>query len=81
VRLIEKLRAEQALPTPERRVAIRENAGVSKRAVALELGVSAMTVGRWEAGDRAPRGEMAARYGELLVELDELSANPTAEAS
>jgi DNA-binding transcriptional regulator YiaG len=79
--LIDRLRAEQALPTPAERQSIREGAGVSKRAIALELDVSPMTIGRWESGERQPRGDMAVRYGELLAALSKLADATVAEAS
>jgi DNA-binding transcriptional regulator YiaG len=81
VKLIDRLRAEQSLPAPAERKSVREGAGVSKRAIALELDVSPMTIGRWESGDRHPRGDMAVRYGELLTELSKLSEPAVAEAS
>jgi transcriptional regulator with XRE-family HTH domain len=71
--LLARVRAEQALPQAKVRRSIREAAGVSQRAVAEELGVSAMTVSRWEDGSRTPRGELAERYGRLLGELREVA--------
>lgn len=48
---------------------IRVKASVSASEVADALGVNASTVLRWEEGERAPRGETAQKYGELLEAL------------
>ena len=71
--LLDKIRAEQALPPARVRRSIREAAGASQRNVAAELGVSPMTISRWEDGSRTPRGEHAERYGRLLTQLRELA--------
>lgn len=51
---------------------IRERARLSQADVARALGVDQPTVARWEAG-RPPRREHAARYAELLWQLDKLT--------
>jgi len=51
---------------------IRERARLSQADVARALGVDQPTVQRWEAGSQ-PRREHAARYADLLRQLDELS--------
>ena len=51
--------------------AIREAAGVSQQRLASELGVHRISVARWEAGDRQPRGELRRRYVKLLRDLQE----------
>lgn len=71
--LLDRVRAEQALPPAKVRRSIREAAGVSQRAMAREIEVSAMTISRWEDGTRTPRGERADRYGRLLAELREVA--------
>jgi DNA-binding transcriptional regulator YiaG len=76
--LLDKVRAEQALPPPRVRRSIREAAGVSQRAVASELGISGMTVSRWEDGTRSPRGELAALYVALLAQLREVALGSAA---
>lgn len=48
---------------------IRVDACLSLREIADEIGVTASTVCKWEAGDRKPTGLPAARYGELLDRL------------
>lgn len=67
--LIDEVR--QARQLPDRRAArgIRVAAGVSQTRIARELGVHRNTVIRWEAGERAPRGELRVRYAELLDQL------------
>lgn len=50
----------------------RTNAGLSLGEVAEAIGVSPSTVLRWERGERAPRGEAAVRYGQLLKQLGEV---------
>jgi DNA-binding transcriptional regulator YiaG len=53
---------------------IRVHACVSAAEVAAALGVSPSTVLRWEEGERAPRGDIARRYGELLEGLEGVKA-------
>ena len=77
----QRIRAAQ-LPAPAERVRIRRAARVTLREFARTLGVSPMTVSRWEAGESMPRLDQAARYARLLAEVssavtdrpDELSA-------
>jgi transcriptional regulator with XRE-family HTH domain len=64
--LVDEVRAAQRLPDPDVAKMIRVTAGVSQRRLAEELGVHPMTVLRWEAGTRRPRGDMRARYARLL---------------
>ena len=60
------------LPDRRQRVLIRKRAGVSQRSMATALGVSTMTLARWEKGLR-PRSGNAAAYLELLDELEQLT--------
>lgn len=70
--LVDELRAAQLPPPPVRR-ARREAAGASLRDFGRELGVSAMTVFRWERGDATPRRDRAVAYRQLLDELGEVA--------
>lgn len=58
-----------SLPTPAMSRAIRTRAGVSQARLARELGVSRMTVNRWEAGSRRPRGLHLIAYVAVLSDL------------
>jgi DNA-binding transcriptional regulator YiaG len=49
--------------------AIRRRAGLSLSEVAGSLGVSPVTVHRWERSTRRPRGRAALRYAALLESL------------
>jgi len=69
--LVEEVRADKRLPSPLMLRAIREEAGVSQERLGKALGVAKVTVGRWEAGTRRPRGPLLLAY---LVLLDELAA-------
>lgn len=59
------------LPSPAKRKAIRNKAGVSLRRCAEALDVHTMTVLHWERGDTTPSRSDAARYRELLQMLEE----------
>jgi DNA-binding transcriptional regulator YiaG len=48
---------------------IRVSAGLSLAEMGAPIPASASTVLRWERGERAPHGERAIRYGELLDRL------------
>lgn len=65
--LAEKVRLSR-LPAAEERRRIRTDAGVSLNEMAGALGVSPMTVMRWESGIE-PRRSNAIAYRELLDEL------------
>lgn len=72
--------AEQAtlgarLPDRARARAIRLAAGASYRQVAEELNVHPQTVVAWESGKHRPRGELRARYAQLLAELSRAVAS------
>jgi DNA-binding transcriptional regulator YiaG len=71
--LIDHLRLRRRLPTPPMRRAIRQSAGASQAAVAKAIGVDQRTIARWEAGERAPRGERLTAYMAVLDELRELA--------
>lgn len=48
---------------------LREAAGLSQGEVADAVGVSHVTVHRWETGESTPKGKAALRYKELLDAL------------
>lgn len=72
--LVEQVRAARRLPPPVVARAIRIAAGASQQQLADELGVNRVSVARWEAGDRRPRGELRIRYAALLEQLAEVAA-------
>lgn len=67
--LVVETRLRRSLPPPAQRRRIRELAGHTQERVAAALGVSRVTVGRWEAGVRLPRGQQLRRYALLLDQL------------
>ena len=71
--LLERLRARNGLPSAAERRRIRLEAGASIRDVAREVGVSTMSVQRWETGACEP-GQAAAAYARLLEELERIGA-------
>jgi DNA-binding transcriptional regulator YiaG len=69
--LLTEVRESLSLPRPKVRREIREAAGVPQSRLAEELGVHVLTVHRWEAGTREPRGLLRLDYARLLRRLDE----------
>ena len=67
--LLKEVRSRRILPSASERRRIREDAGVSLRAVADALGVSHAAVASWERG-AMPREHRCA-YAHLLRELHE----------
>jgi len=67
--LLDEIRSRKALPRPAKARAIRIAAGVSQVRLAEELGVTRITVLRWEAGEYTPRGQLRDAYAELLEGL------------
>lgn len=61
------------LPPPSARRSIRKRARASLRDMAQELGVSPMTVLRWEQGESEPWLSHAVAYRQLLDALSEAS--------
>lgn len=59
----------RSLPDPSMRQQIREGAGLTQREVAEVLGVTRVTVARWEGGVRMPRGRHLDDYVDLLERL------------
>jgi DNA-binding transcriptional regulator YiaG len=53
---------------------LRENADLSATALARDLDVNPSQVGRWERGERYPRGANARRYARMLRRLAERQA-------
>jgi DNA-binding transcriptional regulator YiaG len=74
VALLEEVRLAVSLPDPTARMAIRRRARVSRERMAAELGVQPLAVGRWERGERSPRGALRVRYARLLEMLDQIAA-------
>jgi transcriptional regulator with XRE-family HTH domain len=58
------------LPDPITRQTIRVAAGLSRRAMAEQLGCHEQTIIRWEAGTRVVSGRYYAAYSALLARLD-----------
>ena len=63
--LVKRVRAAQ-LPPPAERQAIRTAARASLADIGREIGVSAMTVQRWERGTTEPRMQHAIAYRRVL---------------
>ena len=72
VALLDEVRARHRLPNAAERRRIREDAGLSLRAVGGALGVSHSAVAAWETG-ATPREHRAA-YAQLLAELHDITA-------
>lgn len=68
-----EVRARMRLPTPSMAREVRRAAGLSQGRIAKELGVTRITVSRWESGTRAPRGELLVSYVDLLDQLSDLT--------
>ncbi|MGH7685609.1 MAG: helix-turn-helix transcriptional regulator [Candidatus Dormibacteria bacterium] len=69
--LVDETRPLRQLPAPRLCRLIRESAGVTQVRLAREVGCDRMTIARWEAGTRRPRGELGLRYAEVLAALRE----------
>ncbi len=48
---------------------IREKANLSQAEISLDVGADPSAIGRWERGERLPRGEVALRYLRLLEKV------------
>ena len=71
--LVDEVRTRPRSISPAVARAIRKSAGVTQSRLATELGVHAVTVARWEAGTRCPRGRLLKAYVDLLVELQRVT--------
>ncbi|MEU2340144.1 helix-turn-helix transcriptional regulator [Streptomyces sp. NPDC013172] len=78
--LLAGVRDELPLPDPEVRRRLREDLGLSKAQVARAVGVSASTLGGWEAG-RDPSGETREQYAYFLEQAQATLASRTAPAT
>ncbi|GAA4682226.1 helix-turn-helix domain-containing protein [Phytohabitans rumicis] len=67
--LLDEVRAQLRLPSPEVARSIRQDAGVTQTRLGAELGVHRVTVARWEAGKRRPTGQQRVAYATLLDQL------------
>lgn len=67
--LIDEVRAARQLPSPHLAREIRRASGLTQGRIADDLGVHPVTLARWEAGTRAPRGAQRLAYARLLAAL------------
>ena len=67
------------LPPPAERARIRVASGASLRDFAAELGVSSMTMGRWEAGRVRLNLDQAGAYARLLADVAAATNPPPGE--
>ena len=69
---------------PARLTQARRLAGLTKKAVAREMDVSAVAVGQWESGTHPPRPDHVGRLAEVLevppASLPEVGRTPTSKA-
>lgn len=70
--LLDEVRRSRRLPPPPMRREIRKAANLSQARLAQELRVHRVSVARWEAGTRTPKGEMRVAYADLLDELQRM---------
>lgn len=68
-RLSEKVQLRRSLPPSALRSALRKVNGLTQQDLARELGCDRVTIGRYERGERTPRGGALVRYVELLHTL------------
>jgi DNA-binding transcriptional regulator YiaG len=66
---LDRVRARRSLPSAKKRRWLRERAGLSQAVLAQALGTTTVTISRWEAGTRMPRGPRLAAYRALLDRL------------
>lgn len=62
-------------------LAIRKRARLSQREVGAVVGTTGQSIGNWETGVSAPRGEAAIRWAELLDALVEQERAANADAA
>lgn len=55
---------------------IRRDAKLSQAAIGRAVGVSRVTVCKWEAGTRLPSGEHAVRLAQVLRDLEAVGGGP-----
>jgi DNA-binding XRE family transcriptional regulator len=67
--LIDEVRANRRMPSPETARMIRRAAHVTQARMAREIGVDRVTFIRWESGATRPRPELRARWAALLEDL------------
>ena len=67
------------LPSPAERARIRKQSGATLKDFADELGVTPMTVLRWEEGQVRPRLDQAAAYARLLADVNAATNAPATE--
>lgn len=72
---IEQARVRLRLPPPAERRRLRQRAGLSQLVIGRTLGVSAVTVCRWERGARTPSRRLAPLYADVLDRLARDVAN------
>lgn len=72
--LVRESSEAKRLPDPGVRRALREQAGISQRAMADAVGVSKTALLRYERGEMRPRGKHLDRYVEALRLLQEIGA-------
>jgi DNA-binding XRE family transcriptional regulator len=73
--LLERVRnalLSESLPPPHRRREIRKRARLTQADLAVELGVTPLTIGKWERGS-GPGVENLVSYKRLLEALDQLT--------
>jgi DNA-binding transcriptional regulator YiaG len=68
-REIESAKMRRALPHPRACRTLREAAGVSQAAIAAAVGVSRVTVTRWENGSRSPAPRHLTSYLRVVNDL------------
>ena len=81
---LRRVSAEETIALAEARVrvgngdlaAIRRRVKLSQDAIGRAVGVSRVTVCRWENGERAPSGAAAVRLAKLLRELEAIGGTP-----
>jgi DNA-binding transcriptional regulator YiaG len=66
---VERLARARAMTTTGEARSVRKRSRLSLADVGRTVGVDTSTVGRWERGERVPRGDAAWRYADLLDRL------------
>ncbi|MBI2015313.1 MAG: helix-turn-helix transcriptional regulator [Candidatus Rokubacteria bacterium] len=72
---LEQAQRQQRLPPPAERRRLRRRAGLSQVIIGRALGVSGVTISRWESGARTPSRCRAPLYADVLERLAREAAN------